>query len=743
MPRRGVRLYRRRTGALATAATVLAALSFGSTGGLAQAGAVSVFPKKSEEPELRAIETATLGPEHAAEHAQDRADIRRASRRWRAMTPPQRKQVQAEQKSVDRRLAKVSAAAGSPDQVGAWTTAPFDIPAYAIHSAVLPTGKVIFWSFPFYPNDPNEGRAYLWDPSKGTGPDSFTDVRPPLIDADGDGDLEPAMIFCSGQSFLPNGSLLVAGGTLAFPGGPTNPSQYLGLDRLFTFDPWTETWIEQPRLRQGRWYPTQVELADGRTVILSGTTEAAPGGTANTDLEVFTPPASPSGVGSLVHDSSGDRATTVYPHLFTLPSGNVLLAGPAPSDSAILNTGSFTWSETNDPSGWRVGGDAVLRPEGPNGSSTVTEIGGFGTDPSDTADTHTGVATTETIDASQPGAMWHADSSLNVPRAHANTVLLPDGSMVAVGGGLGQTSTDGNFAVNPDGSDRQIELYDPATNSWKLGPAQQEDRTYHSTAVLLPDGRVMSAGDNFHPDDHGIPSSTDTAEIYSPPYLFKGPRPAIAWAPDAVHWGDEFGVQSQSNNITRAVLVEPGATTHATDMSQRHVELRVLDEVPGQGVDVAAPPSATVAPPGYYMLFLLNAQGVPSVARWIRLDGAAPDQPSLDTGASDQAKAAAPKVSARTATTRRALRRRGRLSLNVTVDEPAEVQLSVTLKDTGSRRRMTRRAKLAIAAAGSHTVILNFPKAAHISAASVLVEIKATGPHGDTASSSRRLRLKR
>src|SRR5262249_50066908 len=157
--------------------------------------------------------------------------------------------------------------------------------------------------------------------------------------------------------------------------------------------------------------------------------------TYNTDLEVFTPSPNPSGVGSITHVPSGDRLMSLYPHLFLLPSGNVLTAGPGPDDSAILNTSGFTWTNIAQPSGWRWAGSAVLRPQGPNGSSVVTQIGGTGTNPADTSTDHYGVTSTETIDASQPNPTWHADASLNVLRAHAPTVLLPDGSMVTVGGG--------------------------------------------------------------------------------------------------------------------------------------------------------------------------------------------------------------------------------------------------------------------------------------------------------------------
>ena len=138
---------------------------------------------------------------------------------------------------------------------------------------------------------------------------------------------------------------------------------------------------------------------------------------------------------------------------------------------------------------------------------------------------------------------WKGDSPLNVPRSYQNTVLLPDRSMVAVGGGVGESVADGKYAIDPNGRQRQVELYSPATGKWRLGPAQVEDRGYHSTAILLPDGRVWSAGDEKHPlEPGGGWALTDTAEIYSPPYLFKGPRPRILTAPSQVSWGHEFTV---------------------------------------------------------------------------------------------------------------------------------------------------------------------------------------------------------
>jgi hypothetical protein len=216
----------------------------------------------------------------------------------------------------------------------------------------------------------------------------------------------------------------------------------------------------------------------------------------------------------------------------------------------------------------------------------------------------------QTFDEANPAAGWSTAPALNYGRAHHNTVQLPDRSMVTVGGGYG--ILNGNRRSGDPAIHRNIELYDPATGQWALGPAQDELRTYHSTALLLPDGRVMSAGD----DGYGG-STNDTAEIYEPPYLFKGTRPTIDSAPGAVTYGEQFTVQA-SGGATQAVLMAPAAVTHANDMSQRLVPLDVTVGAAG-ALTVRAPAAPELAPPTYYMLFVLNAQGVPSVAKFVRL----------------------------------------------------------------------------------------------------------------------------
>ena len=636
-----------------------------------------LIPAGAKEADIRAIETAVLGAEHAAEHAAARRSARLAERGATVRVNGTKMAYSSEDVAAPR-------AAGPPAQVGAWTQAPFQIPTYAIHSAVLPTGKVLFWGRPAVPGvgaqRPNYSEAALWNPALGTGPGSFTDVDPPVIDVDGPGGQPPAKapIFCSGQNLLPSGEVVAAGGTLVYAG--TFPddayTDWGGLQTIFTFDPFSETWTRQPNMAEGRWYPGQVMLPDGRTVILSGLSHVAPGGVMTNSVEVFDPAATIGGQGTVTQQPSAFRTGLgLYPRTFTF-GDDVIVTGPSQFLTARLDTASWTWDEgLPTMSRSRIAGNAVRRPGGPGGSDTITTIGGFDRNEG-SGPFYAGTTTSETIDAGGSAPAWSTDAPLNVGRANANAVLLPDGSMVTIGGGSGfqlggdpELGAAGGYITYADGRARQVEVYDPETDRWLLGPAQREDRTYHSTAVLLPDGRVFSAGDDHYPlESGGQFSLTDNAEIYSPPYLFKGGRPQIDSAPQSVAFGDTFGIESKSAGVDRAVLMSPGATTHAFDMHQRHVELQVADKLAGQGLNVTSPPSDAAAPPGYYMLFLLNEDGVPSVASWVKIDPAAPDRPTL---ARDQGNPLGLKLKAK---------KRQRLSKPVKVKVSCELACSVELK---------------------------------------------------------------
>lgn len=570
------------------------------------------------EAQLRDFEIATLGPAHAAEHAEQREMLREQGEISPAITAEAPVEAQA-------------LAAGPPDQVGEWGS-PFSIPVFGIHAVVLPTGKVLWWSYPQGTGEPraNTSQAWLWEPSTG----AMTRVDPPQIpDPDNPGQTKAANIFCAGQVMLQDGRVLVVGGNLDYGVGVPG-DEFRGLKQLYTFNPFNETWTEQPSMSKGRWYPSAVSQPDGRVVIMDGYDDS--GTPAKNDtIEVFTPSPDLDGVGQVttvaLRGGPGqppDRE--LYPRNFLMPSGRTVIAGPDPGDTWYFNQigpapgNAFSWGELPNLNGGqsRLWGSSVLDPGPPSGSTKVMALGGD-------AFNGTTQRTTETFDDSNHAQGWVPGASMNIGRSHMNTVLLPDASKVVVGGGVG-FGEQGLYTYEDE--QRQIEIYDPVSNSWRLGPAQAEGRAYHSTAALLPDGRVVSAGDNLN-GTIGQPDGdrTDTAELYSPPYLFKGARPAISAAPQSVAWGDTFGVHSP-DPVSRAVMMAPAATTHGYDMNQRHVELQVANTVPGTGIDVVSPPSGRVAQPGYYMLFLLNGQGVPSVAKWVRLDPGAPDRPTLSGG---------------------------------------------------------------------------------------------------------------
>ena len=565
---------------------------------------------RSSEDALRALETRLLGSAHAADHAAQRA----AERRWQQMSPAARRRWLAKQARASQ-----GSAAGPPAEVGAWYEpgpgeTPFLLPDYAIHAALLPTGKVMLWGYPVTPlvgPRPNLGNAWLWDPAAGYGSDAFKQVPPP----------DGAPIYCVGESLLANGNLFIAGGNLDLENSE-------GLNKTFTFDPFTETWHRQGDLNHGRWYPSQVVLPDGRVVILGGYTEVgsdennpelelwprrdlAPPGDADRDAENL----------PVEHISSADRTTALYPHLFLTPAGKVLLAGPGAGDSALLDPSSFTWSDLGGLPGRldRIGGNAVLLP----GGARVLQIGGYDYPTFVRRGKSRAASSTASVATDGRGG-WTTAASQSVGRAYGNTVLLPDGTMVSIGGSAGRGSdTDGGTSWT-DGDDpalKTVELYDPHSGRWRLGPAEQRFRTYHSIALLLPDGSVLSAGDDLH-EDQSRPNATwiGSAEIYRPPYLFKGQRPTIASAPATVRPARSFAVSTPDEaSIDHAVLMAPSATTHGADMTQRHVRLPIRGRARGKSVTLAGPASSNIAPPGYYMLFLVTARGVPSVASWVRV----------------------------------------------------------------------------------------------------------------------------
>ncbi|WP_245768527.1 glyoxal oxidase [Stigmatella aurantiaca] len=193
-------------------------------------------------------------------------------------------------------------------------------------------------------------------------------------------------------------------------------------------------------------------------------------------------------------------------------------------------------------------------------------------------------------------------SAQHVHLRHHNTTLLPDGTVLVTGG-----TRTGGFDDRA-GAVLHAELFEPETGQWTSLASERIYRGYHSTALLLPDGRVLSAGGN----------GESSAEIFEPPYLFKGPRPTLTEAPDALLPGTAFQVRTpEAAQIKKVTLLALGSSTHAFDQNQRLLTLS--HSVNEEGLRVSAPESNLLAPPGPYMLFLVSEAGVPSVAKRVQV----------------------------------------------------------------------------------------------------------------------------
>jgi hypothetical protein len=442
-----------------------------------------------------------------------------------------------------------------PSVVGQWAP-PQTWPVIAIHAALLPNGLVLTYGFPA--GGPGSA-ASLWNPSTGT----FEDVS---LGAD---------IFCSGMSQLPNGRFYATGGN-------DDGCDFQGQSFTHDFDPFTHQWRALGNMVTGRWYPSNVELGDGRTLILSGLDRQCE---TSTEMEVYTPDQGLSVI------PQGDKELALYPRMHLLTSGLVAHVGPEPS-TEIWNPVAKNWTFLDwMEQGGRYDGVSFLVPGYTN---QVVVCGGSGATPPS--------KTCEWIDFNDASPVWRATTSMHYERSHHDATILPTREVLILGGGT--NGLFGNPVLNP-------EIYDPDTEEWTVLPAHVYGRSYHSTTLLLPDGRVLAAGQNDGP-------GALKGEIYSPAYLFKGARPVVTGAPNAIAYGETFQVTTpQANSIQSVALITLGMVTHSVTFNQRYVPLPFTKS--SGTLTLEAPLNGNHAPPGYYMLFVVNSNGVPSVAKFMKL----------------------------------------------------------------------------------------------------------------------------
>lgn len=507
-----------------------------------------------------------------------------------------------------------------PSVSGQWvvqsdgTTVDKSWPVTPVHINLLPNGKFLFWGRDKAPDGSGfdiEGftTVRLWDPFYR----DFLEVNNTRTN-----------LFCSGHSFLPDGRLLVAGGHEVLESRPLNEG--LGSKHTNIFDFRNSTWTAGPDMNNGRWYPFNVTLATGETMILSGSFLNNPDtGSAqlNRVPQVFTPQ------GSLRALVQNLFSVGTLPHLHLMPSTNVFIAAHG------FNTASHFVNGT-PPGTWQQGpflhifhdtGTSVSYADG----KVLIAGGRSGNVP------HKQV---ELYDDAAFQLGWQTATSMKYERMYVTSTLLPDGKVLVSGG---TTCTGTNNVDCPTGAVKNPELWNPANGTWTEMKPHQEVRVYHSTAILMPDGRVLVGGGGL-PGAVGEPFVGDAAqrkfehrnvEIFEPPYLFKAggqpaTRPAIASAPKEVTYGQNFTVgvgNVSAQEVEAAVLIRLGAVTHGFNQDQRRVPLAITPSADGLSLNVAAPVNPSLCPPGHYMLFLLKrneANLTPSIARIIRVNKISP-----------------------------------------------------------------------------------------------------------------------
>lgn len=438
---------------------------------------------------------------------------------------------------------------------GQWQTLPYTMPINPIHVALLNTGNVLVVSGTGNNSANPNMQAAILNLQAGT-------INVQTV---------PFDMFCNGMLTLPDGRILIAGGTIAY-----SPA-FLGSQQAAIYDPSTGQFTLQPDMAHGRWYPTLTMLSNGSIMVSSGLSETGP---TNSTYEIFS-------------ESSGwsqeyavPFTPPLYPRMSLLPNGNLFYSGNTPN-SALFNPSTNTWTlnvATTNYDAIRLYGSTVLLPLTPanNYDPKVMILGGGTT-------TTPATATTEIIDLGAANPQWVWGPNMSAPRIEMDATILPNGDVLALGGSTNDEDAT-TASVNAD-------LYSPSTNSFSPAGTEAFARLYHTVSLLLPDGTVWVAGGNPTQGDY-----EPHMEIYSPPYLFNSDgslatRPTISsLSTNSIGRGSSFQVQTpDAANIFSVVLMRDGSSTHSFDMDQRYVGLSFTA---GSGVlNVTGPPNANIAPP--------------------------------------------------------------------------------------------------------------------------------------------------
>ncbi|MGI5480993.1 galactose oxidase-like domain-containing protein [Streptomyces lavendofoliae] len=490
---------------------------------------------------------------------------------------------------------------------GRWQVLPTRNPVRSMHSVVLHNGKVLLIAGSG--NDPEMFEAgtftsAVYDPANG----SFRTIPTPVD------------MFCAGHVQLSDGRVLVMSGNKGYPSADGKIG-YQGLKDSYVFDPATETYTRTNDMHDGHWYPSATILGNGDVISFGGLKEDSTG---NVTAERFS--AAQHKWLPVNEVKQTWSYWGLYPSMILMQDGRLFYSGSHTFGNGTPGTGASIYdydaNTITDVPGLRNKDQrdesaSVLLP--PAQDQRVLTIGGGNNETNPAAN-----RLTDIIDLKRPDPGYVAGPPIpqglvdqgqgkrpqtgDEGKMFVSAVLLPDGKVLETGGGL-HDRADPVYEAS---------FFDPVTNTYEAGlAADPVPRTYHSSAFLLPDGRVMAVGDN-----PGNGSYNHDVSVYTPPYLLKGPRPRITSVIDGRwNYGDTQRI-TVDRPIAKAELIRPAAVTHSSDPNQRFVDLP-LSVIDNRTVDLNVTANPNLAPPGWYMLFAVDANGIPSVAQWVHLGGPA------------------------------------------------------------------------------------------------------------------------
>ncbi|HEX6722587.1 MAG TPA: carbohydrate-binding domain-containing protein, partial [Burkholderiaceae bacterium] len=449
-----------------------------------------------------------------------------------------------------------------------------------MHTALLPDGRVLSYGTNERGQQGGQFSYAVWDPALGTASSSHL-LLPNTTGTD---------TFCSGQIVLPRtGEVLLTGGDRTIDG----KRNYSNADVNF-FDYLTNSMRRSAQsMARPRWYPTVTTLIDGRVLVTGGRDDIVSTSAIATP-ELYDPASGWHLLTGATNNAAYGTSNWYYPRAWSAPDGRVFVAARGGRTFLVDPAGTGSVAET--PLALAVGGvwypDVMFQP----GRILSVRRG----------------AQAQVIDLNTGAPTATSGGVLSQDRIWSSATVMADGNVLVSGGSSVENKAE-NVAYH-------AELWNPTTGAWTIGASASRMRLYHSISMLLPDGRVLTAGG-------GAPGPVTNlnAEIYEPPYLFKAdgsgtlaPRPAIQSMPLQTAWGRSFNVQMQSATaVSKVALVRTGSATHSFDFDQRYLAPAFTQS--GGTVTVQAPASAGLAPPGNYLLFVFDGAGVPSVARIIRL----------------------------------------------------------------------------------------------------------------------------